>query len=410
MIITSKDIRDKLKDIDDFLLDQYRASHENKKTDWRTYEEQYALRIKEAMKQFQPLVNEAVDSIHIYRGQGRKPELTLKQRVSLLLLQRMIGKSNRMMASMLVIFSLLTNVDVSYKTIERLYSDEEVLMALHNLHVLILKKKGVNNADASGDGTGYALTISRHYASTAQKEKDAAKENSEGNKTAESKPGKKAKKRGPIFSANGINTVKKIFSERMIRFEKAEIEELTKMPDGEIVIKDVKKKRYIVKRTGDYFEIYSVKKGFAYSFKFMDLKTQMYIAYGTSLKSEKEAFDRAHEMCKSIDIKLKSVRLDKYYSYPSYVDKFGDTKVYIIPKKGATLKGSWKYKRTMFDFVRNTMEYLGEQYRREHSETGWSVDKRRFGWSIPQKREDRIDTADSCTTIWHNLFQLGGLD
>jgi len=315
-----------------------------------------------------------------------------------------------MMASMLVMFSILTNVDVSYKTIERLYSDEEVLMALHNLHVLILKKKGVNNVDACGDGTGYALTISRHYASTAQKEKDAAKENPDGNNTTEPKSGAKAKKRRPIFSANGINTVKKTFSERMMRFEKVEIEEVTKMPDGEIVIKDVKKKRYIVKRTGDYFEIYSVKKGFVYSFKFMDLKTDMYISRGTSLKSEKEAFDRAHEMCKSINIKLGSVRLDKYYSYPSYVDKFGDTKVYVIPKKGATLKGSWKWKRRMIEFVDNTMEYLGEQYRREHSETGWSVDKRRFGWSISQRREDRIDTADSCTSIWHNLFQLGELD
>ena len=37
---------------------------------------------------------------------------------------------------------------------------------------------------------------------------------------------------------------------------------------------------------------------------------------------------------------IDSVRLDRYYSSPSYVDSFGDreTKVFVIPKKNATLK------------------------------------------------------------------------
>jgi len=60
---------------------------------------------------------------------------------------------------MLAIFSLLSGIDISYKTVERLYSDPEVEMAIHNLHILILKKKGVKNVDCSGDGTGYSLTI-----------------------------------------------------------------------------------------------------------------------------------------------------------------------------------------------------------------------------------------------------------
>ena len=47
-----------------------------------------------------------------------------------------------MFANMLVIFSMISGIDVSYKTIERLYSDDEVIIAIHNLHVLILKKKG----------------------------------------------------------------------------------------------------------------------------------------------------------------------------------------------------------------------------------------------------------------------------
>lgn len=150
------------------------------------------------------------------------------------------------------------------------------------------------------------------------------------------------------------------------------------------------------------------KKAFVFSFKLMDLKTKMYVAYGTSLKSEKEAFDRAMEMLNTMDIKLESIRLDRYYSFPSYVDRFRETRVYVIPRKNETLRGSWKWKRTMLDFVQNTLHYLEQYYMREHSENGWSVDKRRFGWNVAQRRADRINTADFCTGLWHNLFQLGG--
>jgi transposase len=62
---------------------------------------------------------------------------------------------------MLAIFSMLAGIDVSYKTVERLYSDEEVIMALHNLHVLLLKKKCVEKSDATGDGTGYTHFLSQ---------------------------------------------------------------------------------------------------------------------------------------------------------------------------------------------------------------------------------------------------------
>ncbi|MCZ7401599.1 MAG: hypothetical protein O8C61_05200 [Candidatus Methanoperedens sp.] len=44
-------------------------------------------------------------------------------------------------------------------------------------------------------------------------------------------------------------------------------------------------------------------------------------------------------MLKSINIEIESVRLDKYYSLPSYVDRFGKAKVYIIPKKKCNVKG-----------------------------------------------------------------------
>ena len=67
------------------------------------------------------------------------------------------------------------------------------------------------------DGTGYSLSIKKHYASETQKRKDKAKE-------------------------------------------------------------------------------YSGTKAFVYSFKLMDLESKIYVAFGMSSKSEKEAFDKAMEM------------------------------------------------------------------------------------------------------------------
>ncbi len=149
------------------------------------------------------------------------------------------------------------------------------------------------------------------------------------------------------------------------------------------------------------------KKLFTYSFRLMDLGTRMYIAFGSSLKSEKEAFNRAMGMLRRTDITLKSIRLDKYYSVSKYVSKFGKgTKVYIIPKKNATLNGSQKWKGTMKEFVTNTMKYLEEYYKRENSEAGFSADKKMLGWGIAQRREDRIDCAQFTTGLWHNLFNL----
>jgi len=71
---------------------------------------------------------------------------------------------------------------VSYKTIERLYSDREVILVLHNLHVIMLKKKGIKNADCGGDGSGYGLSIKKHYATEAQKLKEKMKRSDGQNK------------------------------------------------------------------------------------------------------------------------------------------------------------------------------------------------------------------------------------
>jgi len=328
-MMRSNEIRERLKDIDDFLLDHYKATHQEKKRDWRTYEQQLSHRVKTAIRELGPLIDEATGKITVSRELGRPPQLSIKQKLTLLLMKELFDRSNRSMASMLAAFSLLSEIDVSYKTLERLYSDPEVEIALFNLHVLILRKRGVSVSDAAGDGTGYSLSVAQHYGTEAAKRKDKAKKNPESG-------GKK----------------------------------------------------------------------FVFSFKLLDLETWLYVAYGIGFRSEKQAFDNAMQMLKKVDVSLKSIRLDRYYSCQRYVESFGMTKVYVIPTKNATLNGSWEWKRTMFDFVDNTIPYLEEYYQRNNSEAGFSADKRWFGWKVDQRRDDRIEVAIACGNLWHNLFNM----
>jgi len=141
-MITNKQLTNTLVMLDD-IIKEYKEESPDQKRDWRTYEQRLAERLKTAYKELKPLVQEAVQSLEIVHGETRgvKQKLTLEQKVLMLLLKHLVGKSNRDMALMIVIFSWLTDIDVSYKSVERLYSDNQVILALHNLHRLILKKK-----------------------------------------------------------------------------------------------------------------------------------------------------------------------------------------------------------------------------------------------------------------------------
>lgn len=339
MKIKTKEIRKTVSIIDD-IIKQYKEDHPDKERNWRTYEQRVAERLKSAFKELKPLVHEAAASVNFISGEtrGAKPALTVEQRVLALLTKHLIGKSNRNMAAMFVLFSLLSDIDLSYKSVERFYSDPEVIVVLHNLHILILKKKGVTKADCGGDGSGYSLTVKKHYATELQKLKDSIK-------------------------------------------------------DSETQNKKEHKKRL-----------------FVYSFNLIDIKSRLYIAFGMSFKSEKEAFLSAVKMLKETGIIINSLRLDRYYQQ-MYVEllnnKLGIVNFYIIPKKNATIKGTWEWKRMMYEFVNNTQKYLEEYFKRNQSESGFSEDKKRTGWKLGQKREDRIETANICTGLWHNLYWYG---
>ena len=325
--ILTKDVRKKVKELKS-IIEAYKKEHPKKDRDYAEYEREFKRRLKKAIRNLDKLISESIRNVNIFYRHKDRHSLSLRKRIRLILVKELTEKGNRKIANTLELFSMLSGTDISYKTVERLYSDELLQLALFNLLVISLKKRGVKNIDACGDATGYSLTITKHYSSYVQKFKDKAK-------------------------------------------------------DGNLT-----------------------KRAFVYKFALMDLKSKMYICYGSSLKSEKEAFDKAMQMLRNIDVKIKSIRLDRYYSCPVYVNQFGDSKVYIIPKKKVNLEHGAKWTETLGNFLCNTMKYLEEYFKRNNSESGWASDKKMFGWKISQKLPDRMDMRLFVRMIWHNLILI----
>ena len=120
-------------------------------------------KIRERLRRLPELVHMAVD-IRVDRHAGRPNALSLEQRTMLLLFARMMNRSNRDVEDVLGLLQPLFGFTVSYKTVERLHSDPEVRLVLRNLLALLLEEEGVSG-DFTGDGSGYSLTVSRHYRS-----------------------------------------------------------------------------------------------------------------------------------------------------------------------------------------------------------------------------------------------------
>jgi transposase len=292
--------------------------------DWAGYEKEYKKRLDVALKEIRPIIKEAASAlIKNTKLIGRPPEISIEDKVMLLLLKDIFDTSNRKTAGLLPLFSHLSRLKTTYKTVERLYSDPLVSIVMHNMFVIMVKKKGIVRADLSGDGTGYGLTVTKHYSTNVRKE-------------------------------NGK------------------------------------------------------KKTFAYAFAFIDLNTKMYVGYGTGMRSEMEAFNAARGMMTRIGIEVDSVKLDRYYTFQSIIQRFGSkTKFYIIPKKSTTSRGNSRWHEIWRSFMRNSMVFLKEYYRRESSESNSAADKKSNGWQVWQRRDDRIATAVMCNGVWHNLLLIG---
>jgi transposase len=274
--------------------------------------------VKDRINEFPSLVRQAASMITIAPSAGRPKKFNLVERTHLFFLVRMFNRSNRDTEALLgSLLQPFIDVEISYKYIERLYSDDQVKMVLHNVYKLMLEKAGVSGKFA-GDGTGYSLLISKHYSTN---------------------------------------------------------------PD---------------KKTKDY----------RYAFNLLDLETGMYVGVGYSPKSEMDAFHKAMKMVKDFGISIDQICLDKYYSSRKVLKLFNkDTAVYVLPKKNIAKIGlNWAkiFKRILKD----PHEYLKTYFQRNLSEAAFSADKRRFGWIIRQKREDRQEMAIFSISLLHNIFTV----
>jgi transposase len=128
-------------------------------TEWEQKREQ----VKQRLRDLPKYVDQAAEKIRFVKPRaGQRKKIDVRKRTMLFLFTRLMNKSNRDMEDLLVLFEPLFGVKVSYKSIERLYSDPEVKTVLHNLFILLLRDEGVSG-DFSGDGTGYSLSVTRHY-------------------------------------------------------------------------------------------------------------------------------------------------------------------------------------------------------------------------------------------------------
>ncbi|MEM4724511.1 MAG: ISNCY family transposase [Candidatus Hadarchaeum sp.] len=281
-------------------------------TEWERRRE----KVKERLGRLPEYVGKAVDMIGLKENAaGRPQKLDLAQRTMLFLFARLMNKSNRDVEDVLTLFSPLFGFKISYKSVERLYSDEGVRLALHNLFLLLLEEEGVSG-DFSGDGTGYSLTVEKHYRKN---------------------PGKKG---------------------------------------------------------GDY----------KYVFRLIDLETGMYVGYGYSNRSEMEAFHRAMGVVKGLGIQIDSISLDRYYSSRKVLKQFEkETAVYVIPRKNLSRLG-FEWAGVVRRIAGDPFMYLKRYFMRNLSEAGYSADKRRFGWTIRQRREDRREMAMFSIALLHNVF------
>lgn len=155
---TASQLLEALDEVREQILKQEKTAYPY--TEW----ERKRAEVKERLKRLPKLVHAAAD-IRVDTHAGRPNALSLEQRTMLLLFARMMSRSNRDIEDLLGLLQPLFGFTVSYKTVERLYSDPEVRAVLRNLLTLLLEEDGVSG-DFTGDGSGYSLSVSRHYRSS----------------------------------------------------------------------------------------------------------------------------------------------------------------------------------------------------------------------------------------------------
>lgn len=321
MHLTNKKLQKTLDELE-YLKKYYRkyCSVEKKPFD-KTYDAKLRSELRAVIQRINTDVDKAAECITVLDGKPGRPPKDRILLTKLHLLQVLFDLDNREMECFSMLFILTGEESFSYKTIERAYEDPIVAMLLHNLFVLSAGEP--REIDASADGTGVGLLISKYY------RKDRERD---------------------------------------------------------------------LKREKDSHD----RKGYLFSVAIVDLDTNLYIGYAAGFKSEKELFKEALNMAKAQGFRLKYMTLDKYYSYQSIFELFDEnTKVIIIPKKNATIRGPKSWKQLLQDFINSPLCFLRKYYRRVRSEANFSRDKRKHG-RIRQRIEERIITAAFSRAILHN--------
>lgn len=67
--------------------------HPVKERDWNNYEKEFSERIKTTMRELDPMVNEAIYVIYTAPKPGHPHSLSLEQRIKVLLIKQLVGKS-----------------------------------------------------------------------------------------------------------------------------------------------------------------------------------------------------------------------------------------------------------------------------------------------------------------------------
>jgi len=327
------------------IIDLYKQEFSEQKTvNSQTYEKQWAQRLRTALKELKNVIDQAEKTIKIRpKHFGRPPKAQAKQKVLILLAKDLVQFSNRKMTNLLALFSLFDDVDISYKTIERTYSNPMVKMIIHNIFVLLVKNKEIKQADLTGDGTGYSLTITKHYRSVREKSGEKIKSND-------------APKNAPAASQTKQDK-RKLFTYAF-------------------ALMDLKSHMYV---------------GYGAS-----LKSER-AAFEAALAIMRECGVKA----KSVRLD------QYYAGQSAAAIFGKDTALYLIPKSNATIRGSYVWKDMLVDLMSYPLLFLSEYFRRENSGSGFSADKRCCGWKIWQRIEERIETATMCKGLWHNLLWLG---
>ncbi|WP_286188993.1 hypothetical protein [Sulfolobus sp. S-194] len=305
------------------LIKLYKESKLDKEKTAEMSEEERLATLRRFGQDLKEDLEKAAKFVKVREGPGRKSKLTPQEKAYILIIKEYLGLSNRETAELASLLNL-TSVEISYKTVERLYSDPDVFVVLYNLLSQIVEGLSI---DAAMDGTGYSVVITRHYRSEREESGEEVKEG----------------------------------------------------------------------------------KGFVYSFFIFDLASNLIIAYGYSLKSEREAYERALKVLKDLGVHVEFLRADKYYG-KSTLKEFPNTTVYLIPKSNASIKGGKRWREMILKFMKNPLEYLEEYFKREKAESLISWIKRKTGWVINKVREERIHLTVLARVVIHDLYWSKALD